>query len=61
MYRALVPYGFGKLVHRAKGGDVINTNIKRVVETWFDEERKEYFFTGSHWPGILTMGTNQIC
>ena len=45
VYRFMVPYGFGKLVHGVKGGDVINTNLKRVVETWFDEEHKEYFYT----------------
>ena len=45
VYRAMVPYTFGKLVHGVKGGDVINTNLKRVVETWFDQEHKEYFYT----------------
>ena len=45
VYRAMVPYGFGKLVAGVKGADVINTNLKRVVETWFDDEHKQYFYT----------------
>jgi hypothetical protein len=42
---AQVPYDFGPLADAARGGDVINTNHKRVVETWMDEQHKEYFYT----------------
>ena len=40
-----VPYDFGDLGEKAKGGHVVNTNHRRVVETWMDSEHKEYFFT----------------
>ena len=40
-----VPYDFGDLGAKAKGGHVVNTNHRRVVETWMDPKHKEYFFT----------------
>lgn len=40
-----VPYDFGDLGAQAKGGHVVNTNHRRVVETWMDSEHKEYFYT----------------
>ena len=40
-----VPYDFGDLGEKAKGGHVVNTNHRRVVETWMDSKHKEYFFT----------------
>ena len=40
-----VPYDFGDLGAKAKGGQVVNTNHRRVVETWMDSEHKEYFYT----------------
>ena len=71
-----VPYDFGDLAEKAKGGHVVNTNHRRVwetcynsiqfhfyfiltwiqsdfkkcnhrrvVETWMDDEHKEYFYT----------------
>ena len=40
-----VPYDFGDLGAKAKGGHVVNTNHRRVVETWMDPEHKEYFYT----------------
>ena len=39
-----MPYGFGKLTE-GKKGPIITINYKRVVETWMDEEYKEYFYT----------------
>jgi len=41
----MVPYDFGDLGAKAKGGHVVNTNHRRVVETWMDSKHKEYFFT----------------
>ena len=40
-----MPYDFGDLGAKAKGGHVVNTNHRRVVETWMDSKHKEYFFT----------------
>ena len=45
IYRAMVPYDFGDLAAGAKGGDVINTNHRRVVETWMDQHYREHFYT----------------
>ena len=45
VYRAMVPYDFGDLGTKAMGGEVVNTNHKRVVETWMDAEHKEHFYT----------------
>lgn len=42
IYRAFMPYNFGKLAEKKKGS-LITLNYKRVVETWMDEY-KEYFY-----------------
>lgn len=44
VYRAFMPYNFGKLA-RKKKGPLITINYKRVIETWFDDKYKEYFYT----------------
>ncbi|CAG0924423.1 unnamed protein product [Notodromas monacha] len=44
VYRNFMPYSFGKL-GESKKGPLITTNYKRVIEVWFDEEHKEYFYT----------------
>ncbi|GAB6026074.1 N-acetylgalactosaminyltransferase 7 [Chamberlinius hualienensis] len=43
IYRAFMPYKFGKLAEEKKG-PLITLNYKRVVEVWMDEY-KEYFYT----------------
>ena len=43
MFRAFMPYGFGKLTE-GKKGPIITINYKRVVETWMDEDYKKYFY-----------------
>lgn len=44
VYRAFMPYSFGTLAEKRKG-PLILTNYKRVVETWWDDEFKEFFYT----------------
>ncbi|XP_014276600.1 N-acetylgalactosaminyltransferase 7 [Halyomorpha halys] len=44
VYRGFMPYNFGKLA-RNKKGSLITINYKRVIETWFDDKYKEYFYT----------------
>jgi len=44
IYRPFMPYSFGSMVNKRKGPLVI-TNYKRVVEVWFDDAYKEYFYT----------------
>lgn len=39
-----MPYNFGKLAEKKKG-PLITINYKRVIETWFDDKYKEYFYT----------------
>ena len=39
-----MPYNFGKLAEKKKG-PLITINYKRVIEVWFDEKYKEYFYT----------------
>lgn len=44
IYRPFMPYTFGSLANQRKGPLVL-TNYKRVIEVWFDDEYKEYFYT----------------
>ena len=44
VYRPFMPYSFGSLAKKRKGPLII-TNYKRVVEVWWDDEYKEYFYT----------------
>ncbi|UXI22034.1 plexin-B [Sarcoptes scabiei] len=44
IYRPFMPYSFGKLANKRKGPLVL-INYKRVIEVWFDEEYKNYFYT----------------
>lgn len=44
IYRPFMPYSFGSLAGKRKGPLVL-TNYKRVIEVWFDNEYKEYFYT----------------
>lgn len=44
IYRDFMPYSFGSLASKRKG-PLILTNYKRVIETWWDKEYKEYFYT----------------
>ncbi len=39
-----MPYGFGKLTEGRKG-PIITINYKRVVETWMDDQYKQFFYT----------------
>ena len=39
-----MPYNFGKLAENKKG-PIITNNYKRVIEVWFDDKHKEYFYT----------------
>ncbi|RWS11169.1 hypothetical protein B4U79_05959 [Dinothrombium tinctorium] len=39
-----MPYSFGALKSK-RNGSLIITNYKRVIETWWDDEYKEYFYT----------------
>lgn len=39
-----MPYSFGSLAS-ARKGPLVLTNYKRVIEVWFDDEQKEYFYT----------------
>jgi len=44
IYRAFMPYTFGSLAKKRQGPLII-TNYKRVIEVWWDEPYKEYFYT----------------
>jgi len=44
VYRGFMPYNFGKLAEKKKGS-LIHINYKRVIEVWFDEKYKEFFYT----------------
>ena len=44
LFRAFMPYGFGKLTEGRKG-PIITINYKRVVETWMDDQYKQFFYT----------------
>jgi hypothetical protein len=50
-----MPYNFGKLADRVKG-PLITYNYKRVIETWFDEKHKAYFYTREPLAMFLDMG-----
>lgn len=55
VYRGFMPYNFGKLANKKKG-PLITINYKRVIETWFDEKYKEYFYTREPLARFLDMG-----
>lgn len=50
-----MPYNFGKLAQKKKGS-LITINYKRVIETWFDEKYKEFFYTREPMARFLDMG-----
>lgn len=55
VYRSFMPYNFGALAQKKKGS-LITINYKRVIETWFDEKYKEYFYTREPMARFLDMG-----
>lgn len=55
VYRNSMPYSFGKLAEKAKG-PLITINYKRVIETWFDDNYKEYFYTREPLAKFADMG-----
>uniref|UniRef100_A0A1B6CZF7 Polypeptide N-acetylgalactosaminyltransferase n=1 Tax=Clastoptera arizonana TaxID=38151 RepID=A0A1B6CZF7_9HEMI len=55
VYRSFMPYNFGNLAKKKKG-PLITINYKRVIETWFDEKHKEYFYTREPLARFLDMG-----
>ncbi|XP_050717980.1 N-acetylgalactosaminyltransferase 7-like isoform X2 [Eriocheir sinensis] len=55
VYRGFMPYNFGKLAENKKG-PLITINYKRVIETWFDDKYKEYFYTREPLARFLDMG-----
>uniref|UniRef100_A0A1I8P174 Polypeptide N-acetylgalactosaminyltransferase n=1 Tax=Stomoxys calcitrans TaxID=35570 RepID=A0A1I8P174_STOCA len=55
VYRGFMPYNFGKLASKKKG-PLITINYKRVIETWFDDTHKEYFYTREPLARYLDMG-----
>ncbi|KAF4517123.1 hypothetical protein B566_EDAN008882 [Ephemera danica] len=55
VYRSFMPYNFGKLAQKKKG-PLITINYKRVIEVWFDEKFKEYFYTREPLARYLDMG-----
>ncbi|XP_072380186.1 N-acetylgalactosaminyltransferase 7 isoform X1 [Diabrotica undecimpunctata] len=55
VYRSFMPYNFGKLAQKKKG-PLITINYKRVIETWFDSDYKEYFYTREPMAKYLDMG-----
>ncbi|XP_014206281.1 N-acetylgalactosaminyltransferase 7 [Copidosoma floridanum] len=55
VYRGFMPYNFGNLAQKKKG-PLITINYKRVIETWFDEEYKKYFYTREPLATLLDHG-----
>ncbi|XP_048506338.1 N-acetylgalactosaminyltransferase 7 isoform X2 [Athalia rosae] len=55
VYRGFMPYTFGKLALKKKG-PLITINYKRVIETWFDEKHKEFFYTREPLARLLDHG-----
>ncbi|XP_065342974.1 N-acetylgalactosaminyltransferase 7 isoform X1 [Cloeon dipterum] len=55
VYRSFMPYTFGKLAEKKKG-PLITINYKRVIEVWFDDKFKEYFYTREPLARYLDMG-----
>ncbi|XP_063986785.1 N-acetylgalactosaminyltransferase 7 [Diachasmimorpha longicaudata] len=55
VYRGFMPYNFGKLAQKKKG-PLITINYKRVIETWFDEKHKEFFYTREPLARLLDHG-----
>ncbi|KAG5308303.1 GALT7 acetylgalactosaminyltransferase, partial [Acromyrmex insinuator] len=55
VYRGFMPYTFGKLAQKKKG-PLITINYKRVIETWFDEKHKEFFYTREPLARLLDHG-----
>ncbi|XP_057334683.1 N-acetylgalactosaminyltransferase 7 [Microplitis mediator] len=55
VYRGFMPYTFGKLADKKKG-PLITINYKRVIETWFDEKHKEFFYTREPLARLLDHG-----
>ncbi|XP_043499793.1 N-acetylgalactosaminyltransferase 7 isoform X2 [Polistes fuscatus] len=55
VYRGFMPYTFGKLAQKKKG-PLITINYKRVIETWFDEKHKEFFYTREPLARLLNHG-----
>lgn len=55
VYRGFMPYTFGKLADKKKG-PLITINYKRVIETWFDNKFKEFFYTREPMARYLDMG-----
>ncbi|XP_018324693.1 N-acetylgalactosaminyltransferase 7 [Agrilus planipennis] len=55
VYRGFMPYNFGKLAQKKKG-PLITINYKRVIETWFDEKYKEFFYTREPMARFYDMG-----
>lgn len=55
VYRGFMPYNFGKLAEKKKG-PLITINYKRVIETWFDDKYKEYFYTREPLARLVDMG-----
>ncbi|KAJ6216287.1 hypothetical protein RDWZM_007444 [Blomia tropicalis] len=44
VYRSAMPSSTSSLEHKRKD-PLVDTNYKRVVEVWFDEQYKQYFYT----------------
>ncbi|XP_014259783.1 N-acetylgalactosaminyltransferase 7 isoform X2 [Cimex lectularius] len=55
VYRGFMPYNFGSLAKKKKG-PLITINYKRVIETWFDDKHKEFFYTREPLARFLDMG-----
>lgn len=55
VYRGFMPYNFGKLAQNKKGS-LITINYKRVIEVWFDDKYKEFFYTREPMARYLDMG-----
>ncbi|CAG0884402.1 unnamed protein product [Cyprideis torosa] len=55
IYRGFMPYNFGKLAQAKKGPLIIN-NYKRVIEVWFDDKHKEFFYTREPLARYLDVG-----
>lgn len=55
VYRGFMPYSFGDLAKKNKG-PLITINYKRVIETWFDDKHKEFFYTREPLARLLDHG-----